>query len=162
MRAQLAVRASACLCLAGLAACGVSRWPVAGPLAAPFGVRWDGAFPDVHRGVDILVPAGTPVTVMSSGTVRFAGTMDDFGLVAWLDHGSEVLTVYAHLSELRAQTGERLGKGAILGLSGSSGNATGPHLHFEIWRRGVQIDPVAMLGGPPDATPPPAEPGSPQ
>jgi murein DD-endopeptidase MepM/ murein hydrolase activator NlpD len=86
---------------------------------------------------------------MSGGRVRFSGTMEDFGLVVWLDHDDEVVTVYAHLSELRVQTGDQLAKSDIVGLSGSTGNATGPHLHFEIWRRGVQLDPVAMLGGPP-------------
>ena len=96
-----------------------------------------------------MVPTGTPVAAMSDGRVRFAGTMEAFGAVVWLDHGDDVLTVYAHLSELRVETGGQLAKGEIIGLSGSSGNATGPHLHFEIWRRGVQIDPVAMLGGPP-------------
>jgi murein DD-endopeptidase MepM/ murein hydrolase activator NlpD len=75
--------------------------------------------------------------------------MEDYGLVVWLDHDDEVVTVYAHLSELRVASGNELAKGAILGLSGSTGNASGPHLHFEIWRRGIQIDPVAMLGGPP-------------
>ena len=91
----------------------------------------------------------TPVAAMSGGRVRFSGTMEDFGLVVWLDHDDEVVTVYAHLSELRVQTGDQLAKSDIVGLSGSTGNATGPHLHFEIWRRGVQLDPVAMLGGPP-------------
>ena len=86
---------------------------------------------------------------MSEGQVRFSGTMDDFGLVVWLDHDNEVVTVYAHLSELRVETGDQLARGHIVGLSGSTGNASGPHLHFEIWRRGVQLDPVTMLGAPP-------------
>ena len=151
MRSLCAIRASALLGLLGIVACSVPRWPVEGTLAAPFGVRWNGALPDVHRGVDVLVPTGTPVTAMSDGTVRFSGTMEDYGMVVWVDHDDAVVTVYAHLSELRAETGGRLAKGDILGLSGSSGNATGPHLHFEIRRRGVQVDPVAMLGGPPGA-----------
>ena len=149
MTSRPAARASALLCLVAVAACSIPRWPVTGPLVAPFGVRWDGALPDLHRGVDIRVPTGTPVAAMSGGRVRFAGTMEAFGLVVWLEHGGDVLTVYAHLSQLRVETGEQLPKGEIIGLSGSSGNATGPHLHFEIWRRGVQVDPVRMLGGPP-------------
>ena len=75
--------------------------------------------------------------------------MEAFGLVVWLDHDNEVVTIYAHLSELRVATGDELARGAIVGLSGSTGNASGPHLHFEILRRGIQVDPVAMLGGPP-------------
>jgi len=149
VNSRLATRAAVLCCVAMVAGCSISRWPVAGPLSTPFGVRWGSTLPDVHRGVDILVPTGTPVAAMTEGRVRFSGTMDDFGLVVWLDHDDEVVTVYAHLSELRVDTGELVDKGHIIGLSGSTGNATGPHLHFEIWRRGVQIDPVAMLGGPP-------------
>ncbi len=149
MRPRHATPALALLCVALVAGCSISRWPVEGPLGAPFGVRWDGALPDMHRGVDILVPVGTPVAAMNDGRVRFSGTMEDFGLVVWLDHDDEVVTVYAHLSELSVEAGDQLAKGDIVGLSGSTGNATGPHLHFEIWRRGVQLDPVAMLGGPP-------------
>jgi len=112
-------------------------------------MRWNGALPDVHKGVDIVVVTGTPVAAMAPGRVRFSGTMEDYGLVVWLDHDDDVVTVYAHLSELQVTSGDELTKGAILGLSGSTGNASGPHLHFEIWRRGIQIDPVAMLGGAP-------------
>ncbi len=149
MSRRLAVRALELFCVASVAGCSIPRWPVAGPLGAPFGVRWNDALPEVHRGVDILVPTGTPVAAMSDGRVRFSGTMEDFGHVVWLDHDHEVVTVYAHLSELLVDTGDGLEKGDIVGLSGSTGNATGPHLHFEVWRRGVQLDPVAMLGGPP-------------
>ena len=149
MNSRRASRTATLFCVALVAGCSIPRWPVAGPLVAPFGVRWDGTLPDVHRGVDISVVTGTPVAAMSAGRVRFSGTMEDFGLVVWIDHDDEVVTVYAHLSELRVATGDQLAKGDMVGLSGSSGNASGPHLHFEIWRRGVQIDPVAMLGGPP-------------
>lgn len=137
------------MCLVVPTACSLPHWPVEGPLGAPFGVRWNGVVPGIHRGVDILVPTGTPIRAMAGGNVRFAGTMRDFGLVVWLEHPDEVLTVYAHLSEIRVETGQAIPRGGLVGLSGSSGNASGPHLHFEIWRRGVQVDPVAMLGGPP-------------
>jgi murein DD-endopeptidase MepM/ murein hydrolase activator NlpD len=129
--------------------CGLPRWPVEGPLIAPFGVRWESGGPAIHRGVDLVAPTGTPVYAMSNGNVRFAGTMDDFGLVVWVDHGDEILTIYAHLSEILVDEGQSVTRDEPLGLSGETGNATGPHLHFEIRGRGRQVDPVAMLGGPP-------------
>jgi len=84
---------------------------------------------------------------MAPGQVRFAGIQRGYGNVVWVDHGGAVLTVYAHLSALRVQTGETLGSGAVLGLSGASGDVTGPHLHFEVWRWGREVDPVPLLGG---------------
>lgn len=84
---------------------------------------------------------------MSRGTVRFAGTMAGFGKVAWLDHGGGVLTVYAHLSSIMVEAGEDVDGGQIIALSGRSGNAGGPHLHFEVWRHGREVDPVPLLGG---------------
>ncbi|RMH22227.1 MAG: M23 family metallopeptidase, partial [Gemmatimonadetes bacterium] len=131
------------------AACALPRWPVDGPLTSPFGVRFRGLKPDVHRGVDIAVPVGTPVRAMRGGRVRFAGTMAGYGTVVWLEHGSSVLSVYAHLSELRVRTGERVDGGQIIALSGRSGDARGAHLHFEVWKGGREVDPVQMLGGPP-------------
>lgn len=133
----------------GVLGCGLPRWPVEGPIIAPFGVRWQGSGPTIHRGVDIVVPTGTPVYAMSSGEVAFAGTMTDFGLVVWIAHGDAILTVYAHLSEILVVEGQTVTRDESLGLSGRSGNATGPHLHFEISGRGHQVDPVLMLGGPP-------------
>ena len=133
----------------GVLGCGLPRWPVEGPIIAPFGVRWQGSGPTIHRGVDIVVPTGTPVYAMSSGEVAFASTMTDFGLVVWVAHGDAILTVYAHLSEILVVEGQAVTRDESLGLSGQSGNATGPHLHFEIRGRGHQVDPVLMLGGPP-------------
>jgi len=95
----------------------------------------------------VSVPTGTPVYAMSPGQVRFAGVMSGFGNVIWLDHGDEVLSVYAHLSSIEVVEGERVTRDTPIGLSGQSGNASGPHLHFEVWRRGWEIDPVQVLGG---------------
>jgi len=146
---RLSRRLLAATALLGMVGCGLPRWPVEGPLIAPFGLRWGANGPTIHRGVDIVVPTGTPVYTMSSGDVRFAGTMTDFGLVVWVDHEGAILTIYAHLSELLVVEGQHITKDEAVGLSGESGNASGPHLHFEIRGRGHQVDPVAMLGGPP-------------
>ena len=146
---RLSRRLLAATALLGMVGCGLPRWPVEGPLIAPFGLRWGSNGPTIHRGVDIVVPTGTPVYTMSSGDVRFAGTMTDFGLVVWVDHEGAILTIYAHLSELLVVEGQHVTRDEAVGLSGESGNASGPHLHFEIRGRGHQVDPVAMLGGPP-------------
>ena len=130
-----------------LGACAIPRWPVEAPVTSPFGVRFEGLRPGLHRGVDLAVPAGTPVRSMARGRVRFAGTMAGYGRVVWVDHGGSVLTVYAHLSEVRVRAGQPVEGREVLGLSGASGNAAAPHLHFEIWRWGRQQDPVRLLGG---------------
>ena len=130
-----------------LAGCAIPRWPVEGRLSSPFGLRWSGVLPEIHRGVDIRVPVGTPVRAMAPGRVRFAGRMEGFGRVVWVDHGAAVLAVYAHLSEIRVRTGQPVENRGLLGLSGASGNADAPMLHFEIWRWGRPADPVPLLGG---------------
>lgn len=131
-----------------LPGCGLPRWPGSGPLVSPFGVRFLGLTPDLHRGVDIQLPWGTEVKAMARGRVRFAGTQRGYGKVVWLDHpGSSVLTVYAHLSEIGVRAGQAVRGGEVIGLSGQSGSASGPHLHFEVWRWGREVDPVPLLGG---------------
>lgn len=137
------------LIVLGTIACGLPRWPVKGPLTSDFGLRVLLRSPDIHRGVDFGVPTGTEVRAMDGARVRFAGVMDGFGNVIWLDHGRSTLTVYAHLSEIRVQEGESVTGGQVIGLSGASGNVTAPHLHFEIWRWGREVDPVPLLGGRP-------------
>ena len=135
------------LALAAAAGCAVPRWPVQAPITSPFGLRLRGIVPGIHRGVDLAVPTGTPVRCMAPGRVRFAGVQRGFGNVVWVDHGGQVLTVYAHLSSIQVKAGESVAGGQVLGLSGSTGDATAPHLHFEIWRWGREVDPVPLLGG---------------
>lgn len=127
--------------------CGVPRWPAQGPLVSAFGLRTQGMFLGLHRGVDIQVPEGTEVRAMVRGRVRFAGTQRGYGRVVWLDHPGGVLTVYAHLSAVLVQAGQKVGGGQVIALSGQSGRASGPHLHFEVWRWGREVDPVPFLGG---------------
>ncbi|MFO8174585.1 MAG: M23 family metallopeptidase [Longimicrobiales bacterium] len=127
--------------------CGIPRWPAQGPLVSGFGLRTQGMFLGLHRGVDIQVPEGTEVRAMVRGRVRFAGTQRGYGRVVWLDHPGDVLTVYAHLSAVLVQAGQEVKGGQVIALSGQSGRATGPHLHFEVWRWGREVDPVPFLGG---------------
>lgn len=132
-----------------LTGCSVPRWPLDGQLTSPFGLRRDGLRLDLHHGVDIAVPTGTEVRAMASGRVVLAGTMSGYGKVIVIDHGSGVRTLYAHLSEVHVEKGQELRGRPVIGLSGSSGRATGPHLHFEVQRRGSAEDPVPLLGRPP-------------
>jgi murein DD-endopeptidase MepM/ murein hydrolase activator NlpD len=130
-----------------LSSCAIPRWPVDGRVTSDYGLRFSGISPAVHRGIDIAVAEGTPVRAMAPGRVRFAGVQSGYGNVIWIDHGGEVLTVYAHLSELRVRQGDAVEGGAVIGLSGQTGDATAPHLHFEVWRWGWERDPVPLLGG---------------
>lgn len=137
------------LACSGLAGCALPRWPVESALTSPFGLRWDGLLPSVHRGVDLRAPQGTPVRAMAAGRVRFAGWMDGYGNVVWLDHPGKVISVYAHLSDIDVVVGGSVERGGLVGISGSTGTVSGPHLHFEVWKNGRQVDPVAFLGGAP-------------
>lgn len=132
--------------LAASTGCGLPRWPVDAPMTSPYGLRFAGILPRTHRGVDLDVPHGTPVRAMSDAQVRFAGAMSGYGNVVWLDHGGSVLSVYAHLSEIHVTAGTLVRGGSVIGLSGASGDVTGPHLHFEVWRWGRPVDPVPLLG----------------
>lgn len=108
-----------------------------------------GIRPDIHRGVDFSVPTGTEIRAMADARVRFAGSMSGFGNVVWLDHGGSILTVYAHLSRIDVRQGDFVRRGQPVGLSGATGDVTAPHLHFEVWRWGHEVDPVPLLGGRP-------------
>ena len=134
--------------LAATAGCGLPRWPAAGTMTSPYGFRLNSWRPDIHHGVDISMPVGSTVKAMKSGVVEFAGVQAGYGNVVVLRHGSWT-TVYAHLSELKVRTGAKVDGGSVIGLSGMSGNASGPHLHFEVSRKGQSADPVLLLGGPP-------------
>lgn len=137
-----------------LAGCAIPRWPVDAPVVSRFGARREeGLLPRIHEGVDLDVPAGTPVRAMRPGRVRFAGERGGWGRVAIVDHARGVTTVYAHLSRVDVRTGERVKGRQVVGLSGSSGNAEGPHLHFEVWLDGRPADPVPLLGGEPRQIP---------
>lgn len=147
MRHAFAFSCTVGLCLTQ--ACQLPQWPVQGRLSSSFGVRMEGSLPGLHRGADIAVPIGTPVRPILDGRVRFAGTMSGYGQVIWVDHGDEMITIYAHLSELLVEDGQSVTKETVIGLSGQSGTATGPHLHLEIWRWGREVDPIALMGHPP-------------
>ena len=118
-------------------------------MTSGFGLRFDGARPDLHHGVDFSVPVGTPIVAMVSGTVRYAGWMRGFGNVVFIDHSLGLMSVYAHLSRIDVAAGAEVDTAQQIGLSGATGNVTAPHLHFEVWRYGRAVDPIPILGGRP-------------
>ena len=86
-----------------------------------------------------------PIHAAADGTVFFSGVMDGYGNVILIDHGNGVVTLYAHQSQLIAGSGQRVARGEVIGLVGSTGHSTGPHLHFEVRVNGVAYDPLAYL-----------------
>ena len=115
--------------------------PVAAPIGDPFGPRGS----RFHAGIDLSADSGVPVAAARSGQVVFAGWRGGWGKLVTLAHGSGVRTMYAHLSRIDVALGARVAAGATIGLVGSTGNSTGPHLHFEVRVRGAAVDPATAL-----------------
>ena len=116
-------------------------WPTSGPVTSPFGYRWG----RMHEGIDIGAPDGTPIVAATSGTVSYAGTMGGYGNFVLIDHGGGVTTAYAHQSAIYTSVGATVSAGQQIGAVGSSGNVTGPHLHFEVRVGGGPQDPMGYL-----------------
>ena len=98
-----------------------------------------------HGGIDLAAPAGTPVLTPAAGRVQTGYQAGSCGLFAFVDHGGGWSTLYCHLSAVTVAPGELAQAGEPLGEVGSSGNSTGPHLHFEVHRAGVPVDPIGWL-----------------
>lgn len=100
-----------------------------------------------HRGIDIAGGDiyGKPVAAADGGTVLYAGWNDSYGYCVFIDHGNGYETRYAHMSELAVETGDSLEQSQVVGYAGSTGNSTGPHLHFEIIDNGELQDPMAFF-----------------
>jgi murein DD-endopeptidase MepM/ murein hydrolase activator NlpD len=105
-----------------------------------------------HQGIDYGAPTGTPVRTVGNGVVEFAGTQNGFGNVVFVRHGQQNVTVYAHLSRVDVRKGQSVDQGQKIGAVGSTGWATGPHLHFEFRVNGQHKDPT-MLARQAEATP---------
>lgn len=121
--------------------------PVAGKsgVYSPFGDR--AGNPRPHQGVDFISPTGNPIQAAASGQVIYAGEgIDRYGKTIILKHEGGYFSLYAHLSELLVEEGEQVIPGLAIARSGDTGNASGPHLHFEI-RKGVKpLDPLKVAG----------------
>jgi murein DD-endopeptidase MepM/ murein hydrolase activator NlpD len=98
-----------------------------------------------HTGVDFPAPYGWNVRAARRGRVRFVGWMSGYGRTVIVAHGHGVRTLYGHLSAAAVRPGERVSTGERIGLVGATGNATGPHLHFEVIVRGARVDPLPAI-----------------
>jgi len=123
------------------------RAPVNAPISDIFGTRrmFNGKVQSMHQGLDYVVPSGTPVSALNAGTVLLAGPLYFEGNCVVLDHGQGLQTLYLHLSEIKVKPGDRVERGQELGLSGSSGRATGPHLHVAVRWQGIYINPATLF-----------------
>ncbi len=122
--------------------------PVSGFFSDGFGWRRDpiDGSREFHKGVDIVAASGTPVRATADGLITAAGRMSGYGAMIQVVHGFGMSTRYAHLSRVMVKPGQRVKRGDVIGLVGSTGRSTGPHLHYEVFRAGVQVDPRKYLG----------------
>ena len=124
-----------------------TRWPVRGPINSEFGNRaspW-ASQTEFHSGIDIRAASGTPVRAPAAGLVSFAGWHPEYGLAAVIDHGQDVKTIYGHLSKVSVRVGQAVEADGTVGLTGSTGRSSGPHLHYEIFVQGQPVNPRAYL-----------------
>ncbi len=120
------------------------RMPVKGYVSALMGPREDpidGSVISYHKGLDITAPYGAPVRAPADGVVICAGRRPDYGNFIEIDHMFGFVTRYGHLSRMNVKLGDRVCRSDIIGYVGSSGRATGPHLHYEVWQHSVRKDP---------------------
>jgi murein DD-endopeptidase MepM/ murein hydrolase activator NlpD len=116
-------------------------WPVNGPVVSPFGMRWG----RLHTGIDIGASSGTPIHAVASGRVIYAGWMDGYGNLVFIDHGRGISTGYAHQSSVAVSNGQTVTQGDVIGYVGCTGHCFGPHLHFEVRVNGTPVDPLGYL-----------------
>lgn len=117
-------------------------WPVGGPISSYFGP----AHP-LGIDIDLFGSPNAPIGAVAAGTVTFAGgnTCCSYGLYVIIDHGNGLQTLYAHLSSISVSVGQKVNQGTVLGNGGRTGYATGNHLHFEVHKNGVVVNPTAYL-----------------
>jgi hypothetical protein len=121
--------------------------PVSVPVSDVFGTErvFNGQVQSRHLGLDFAAPGGTPVRAINSGTILLAQELYFEGGFVVIDHGQGLLSLYLHLSDFRVKAGDQVSSGQTIGSSGSSGRATGPHLHLAVRWQGVYVDPATLL-----------------
>ncbi len=119
-------------------------WPARGVFSSGYGWRWG----RMHKGIDIANSVGTPILAAQSGRVTYAGWNDGgYGYLVEISHEDGSRSLYAHHSRILVQVGEEVSQGQQIGLMGSTGRSTGPHLHFEVHAPGLgAINPIEVLG----------------
>jgi murein DD-endopeptidase MepM/ murein hydrolase activator NlpD len=116
-------------------------WPVGGSVVSPFGMRWG----RLHAGVDIAVPAGTPIRAADSGRVVLLGWVGGYGNYTCVQHTGSLSTCYAHQSSFATSHGASVSQGQVIGYVGCTGHCFGDHLHFEVRVNGSPVDPMGYL-----------------
>ncbi len=121
--------------------------PINGWVSSNFGYRrhpYDGSY-RLHAGVDLVAENGTPVRAPADGTIVFSGNRSGYGKVAVIDHGYGIRTLFAHTSKLFVNPGTKVKRGQKIAEVGSTGKSTGPHLHYEIRKNGLPVNPAAFF-----------------
>lgn len=116
-------------------------WPCDGVVVSGYGMRWG----RLHEGIDIGCGYGTPNRAAAAGTVIYAGWLGGYGNLVVIDHGNGLSTAYAHATSIVVSVGQVVAQGETVSLVGSTGNSSGPHLHFEVRVNGVAVDPLLYL-----------------
>ncbi|MGC8722191.1 MAG: M23 family metallopeptidase [Caldisericaceae bacterium] len=124
-------------------------WPLQGYISSPFGWRsnpFGGGGYEFHTGIDIVAYYGAPIRAAADGTVEDAGwNSGGYGIWVKMYHRDEIETIYGHLSQVIVKAGDKVKKGQVIGYEGATGEATGPHLHFEIRESGTPVNPLTYL-----------------
>ena len=121
--------------------------PLPGKLSTPFGLGriLNGEPRSPHSGVDLRAKLGEPVRAANHGRIVLVGDFFFHGKAVVIDHGWGLYTMYFHLSKVKVSEGDLVGKGYVIGLAGSTGRATGPHLHWGVRLEGARVDPFALM-----------------
>ena len=122
-------------------------WPIEGKISSKFGYRKNpfGAGVEFHNGLDIANKTGTKIYAAGTGVVTFAGYKSSWGNLVMISHGYGYVSIYAHCSEILVKEGQEVEKGDLIATVGSTGRATGPHVHYGIQLDGEWIDPLSVL-----------------
>ncbi|MEN2786404.1 M23 family metallopeptidase [Sphingomonas qilianensis] len=125
---------------------GFMGMPVSGRVTSGFGLRMHPLlrYARMHKGLDIGAPWGTPIYAAIAGVVRMAGRNAGYGNFVKLDHGGGVASGYGHMSRILVRSGQHVARGQQIGTVGSTGMSTGPHLHWEVWKNGVAVNPKSI------------------
>lgn len=122
----------------------IATLPVTGTISSRYGVS-SKIRVSTHTGLDIATTTGTPIKVVADGTVTFAAYSGSYGYLVKVDHGNGVETWYGHTSKMLVKAGQEVKSGDTIALVGSTGNSTGPHLHFEVRINGEHVNPQKYL-----------------
>ncbi len=122
-----------------------AHWPLDEPGVITRGPVGVGSSDEVHTGVDIAVPTGTPIRAAGGGVVTAAGQDAEYGLYVRIRHPEGYVSMYGHASRRLTATGDSVVAGQVIGLSGTTGRSTAPHLHFEISKDGTPVDPQSQV-----------------